>query len=103
MKFFPSPLSQQGSRPFAVLRKTLKLISEDSNYATPKDIHFVHGVYAPLTVRLVQQFVKPNGIRSLNDILPLLPGPWFDYSVNVPNWGYLSERRTLLKFIVLFS
>ena len=85
---------QQGNRPFAVLRKTLKLICEEDNHVTPKDIHFVHGVYAPLSVRLVQQFVKPNGIRSLNDILPLLPGPWFDYSVNLSSWGYLPQRRT---------
>ncbi len=45
---------------------------------TPKDVYFVHGIYAPLTVRLAQQFAKPSGIRNLNDVISLLPGPQFD-------------------------
>lgn len=40
----------------------------------PDDINYVYGIYAPLSVRLIQQISKLDS-KVLSDILPLLPGP----------------------------
>lgn len=65
-------------------KQTLKLTVEDTNEVTPNDISYVHTFYAPLTVRIVERAIKPNGWQSLNDILSTLPGPTFeDYQSSV--------------------
>lgn len=40
----------------------------------PDDINYVYGIYAPLSVRLVQLMSRPDGKIS-SDVLPLLNGP----------------------------
>ncbi|XP_043266692.1 vacuolar protein sorting-associated protein 33A [Venturia canescens] len=67
--------SQQSARQYAVLRKALRLTVEDENEIAPKDISYVHSVYAPLSIRLAEQLVQPGGWQGLNDVLGLLPGP----------------------------
>lgn len=81
---------QQGLRGYTVLRKTLRLTIENGNDVTPNDVTYVHSVYAPLSVRLVQHIVKHGGWSSLSDILPLLPGPEFDVGQSTP---YSSNKR----------
>ncbi|XP_065201520.1 vacuolar protein sorting-associated protein 33A [Planococcus citri] len=99
---------QQGTRSYTFLRKTLKLTEEETNNVTPKDIHYVHGIYAPLSVRLAQQFAKPNGIRSINDVISALPGPSFDdISKNTSNFthqrrGSLSSQNDSSNVILVF-
>lgn len=66
---------QQSNRQYAVLRKALRLTVEDESEITPKDISYVHSIYAPLSVRLAEQLVQPAGWQGLNDVLGLLPGP----------------------------
>lgn len=66
---------QQPVRQYAVLRKALRLTVEDESEVTPRDISYVHSVYAPLSVRLAEQLVQPTGWQGLNDVLGLLPGP----------------------------
>lgn len=66
---------QQSVRQYAVLRKALRLTVEDESEITPKDISYVHSIYAPLSVRLAEQLVQPNGWQGLNDVMGLLPGP----------------------------
>ncbi|KAJ8675690.1 hypothetical protein QAD02_011476 [Eretmocerus hayati] len=66
---------QQSTRQYSVLRKALRLTVEDESEITPKDISYVHSIYAPLSVRLAEQLVQPGGWQGLNDILGLLPGP----------------------------
>lgn len=87
---------QQGNRSFTVLRKTLKLISDDNNSSSsdPKDIHFVHELYAPLSVRLIQQYVKPNGIRSLSDVISLIPGDTNDFTVDQTSSPFPQRSNT---------
>lgn len=72
-------------RGYTVLRKMLNLTIEDGNDATPKDINYVHSVYAPLSVRLVQHILKYGSWSSLTDILSLLPGPEFDVGQTTPH------------------
>lgn len=44
----------------------------------------MHTFYAPLTIRIIERAIKPNGWQSLNDILSTLPGPTFeDYQSSV--------------------
>ena len=66
---------QQPARQYSVLRKALRLTVEDESEIAPKDISYVHSIYAPLSVRLAEQLVQPGGWQGLNDILGLLPGP----------------------------
>lgn len=66
---------QQSVRQYAVLRKALRLTVEDESEITPKDISYVHSIYAPLSVRLAEQLVQPHGWQGLNDVMGLLPGP----------------------------
>jgi hypothetical protein len=75
---------QQGSRQYTVLRKTLRLTVEDGSETTPTDISYVHSVYAPVSVRLAQYLVRPNGWRGLQDVLGLLPGPTVEESQSLP-------------------
>ncbi|XP_003701819.1 vacuolar protein sorting-associated protein 33A [Megachile rotundata] len=65
---------QQSARQYAVLRKALRLTVEDESEIEPKDISYVHSIYAPLSVRLAEQLVQPNGWQGLNDVMGLLPG-----------------------------
>ena len=55
---------------FGTLRKRLNLISDIVDEQNPTDIAYVHSVYAPLSVRLVQQLEKP-GWRNIRVILYL--------------------------------
>lgn len=65
---------QQSFRQYSVLRKALKLTVEDESEITPKDISYVHSIYAPLSIRLAEQLVQ-GGWEGITDILGLLPGP----------------------------
>ncbi|KAK9500694.1 hypothetical protein O3M35_001912 [Rhynocoris fuscipes] len=75
---------QQGSRTYTVLRKTLRLTVEDGSETTPSDISYVHSVYAPLSVRLVQHLSKAGSWRAVNDVISLLPGPAIDTTQPLP-------------------
>ncbi|EGI63679.1 Vacuolar protein sorting-associated protein 33A [Acromyrmex echinatior] len=81
---------QQSVRQYAVLRKALRLTVEDESEVTPKDISYVHSIYAPLSVRLAEQLVQPNGWQGLNDVMGLLPGPTVS---SIPYSVLLSTRR----------
>lgn len=48
------------SRNYAVLRKRLQLTLDDVNEQQPTDIAYVHSVYAPLSIRLIQNFQSPG-------------------------------------------
>jgi len=69
--------SVSNNRTYAQLRKRLNLSLDSVDEQRPTDIAYVHSVYAPLSVRLVQQLEKP-GWRNIRDILDLLPGPSFE-------------------------
>lgn len=81
---------QQSVRQYAVLRKALRLTVEDESEIAPKDISYVHSIYAPLSVRLAEQLVQPNGWQGLNDVMGLLPGPTIN---SIPYNTSLSARR----------
>lgn len=51
---------------------------EETNEVAPNDISYVHTFYAPLTIRIVERALKPNGWQLLGDILSSLPGPTFE-------------------------
>lgn len=69
---------QTGTRSYFVLRKTLKLTVEDFQEVAPKDISYVHSFYAPLSIRLVEHFLKPNGWQGLTDVMSRIPGATFE-------------------------
>ncbi|CAH1391975.1 unnamed protein product [Nezara viridula] len=81
---------QQGSRGYTVLRKTLRLTVEDGSEVAPVDINYVHSIYAPLSVRLVQHIVRHGGWGNLTDVLSLLPGPILDVKQSS---RYCSQNR----------
>lgn len=74
---------QTGSRSYNILRKTLNLTVEDFQEVAPKDISYVHSFYAPLSIRIIEQSLKPLGWSGLNDILSCIPEPSFeDYQLS---------------------
>ena len=90
---------QQSVRQYTVLRKALRLTVEDESEIAPKDISYVHSIYAPLSVRLAEQLVQPGGWQGLSDILGLLPGP----SVSHINHKTSSVARSNDKFILILN
>ncbi|XP_060534432.1 vacuolar protein sorting-associated protein 33A [Cylas formicarius] len=71
---------QSSTRQYTVLRKTLRLIMDDTSEINPTDISYVHSIYAPISVRLAEQVTKNGGWKQLHDVLGLLPGPTLDES-----------------------
>lgn len=47
---------------------------EDTSETNPKDISYVHSIYAPLSVRIAEQLTKHDGWKQLQDVVGLLPG-----------------------------
>ncbi|XP_050088887.1 vacuolar protein sorting-associated protein 33A [Anopheles aquasalis] len=82
--------AQTGQRTYHVLRKTLNLTAETPEEVSPKDITYVHSIYAPLSVRIVEQHLKPNGWQMLTEKLSSLPGPTFE---DFQSSASLSTRR----------
>lgn len=73
---------------FCVFLQTLNLTVEDAVEVAPKDISYVHTFYAPLTIRIVEQSLRPYGWQALNDTLACLPGPMFeDYQSTVQTFS----------------
>ncbi len=88
------------SNNYAVLRKRLNLTQDDVNELDPTDVTYVHSVYAPLSVRLVQNCARP-GWRAIRDILDLLPGPSFEDIQKTGKAGSSGDgiTRTLVVFV----
>jgi len=74
---------QQSNRPFTVIRRTLNLTVDDVNEIHPTDISYVHSIYAPLSVRLIQWAAKP-GWKSILDVLNLIPGQLVQETQSLP-------------------
>ena len=84
-----------GARPaYTILRKRLSLILDNVDEQCPADIAYVHSVYAPLSVRLVQHLEKP-GWRNMRDVLDLLPGPSFEDTQQVQEQEQEQEKPIL--------
>ncbi|XP_033216509.1 vacuolar protein sorting-associated protein 33A [Belonocnema kinseyi] len=83
---------QQSNRQYTVLRKALKLTVEDESEITPKDISYVHSIYAPLSVRLAEKLVQ-GGWEGITDFLGLLPGPTIENGSTNSNPTGRTERR----------
>uniref|UniRef100_A0A1B6E3U9 Vacuolar protein sorting-associated protein 33A n=1 Tax=Clastoptera arizonana TaxID=38151 RepID=A0A1B6E3U9_9HEMI len=69
---------QERLRTYPMLRKVLRLTVEDGSEVAPTDISYVHSVYAPLSVRLVQNVMRFGSLKNIADILQSLPGPIID-------------------------
>lgn len=82
---------QSGTRSYAVLRKTLNLTVENPVEVNPNDISYVHSFYAPMTIRIIEQIIKPAGLQILNELRSCLPGRIFE-DYQIPGNG-LSGRR----------
>ena len=74
---------------------------------SPQDVAYVHSVYAPISIRLVEQFAaRPGGWRAIRDVLDLLPGPTIEESQPRPNNKAVKlnnqqdqQRRVLVLFV----
>lgn len=69
---------QASSRSYAICRRLLKLDVYEMSEVDPDDINYVYGIYAPLSVRLIQHISKSDS-KILSDVLPLLPGPTVEH------------------------
>lgn len=65
---------------------------EDFQEVAPKDISYVHSFYAPLSIRIIEQSLKPLGWNGLNDILSCIPEPSFE-DYQLPLSGSITGGR----------
>ena len=65
--------STSASSIYSILRKRLQLTQDDVNEQNPNDITYVHSVYAPMSIRLIQYCSRP-GWKTIRDVLDMLPG-----------------------------
>jgi len=97
-------LKRQDKQVFPLMRKSLRLIVEDLDETTPNDVAYVYSGYAPLSIRLVQQAVRPGGWRAQEELLRALPGPMFEEMQSLPSGVVASAGKggnpvTLVFFI----
>lgn len=52
------------SHPFPALRKSLRLVVDDTDDTAPNDISYVYSGYAPLSIRLVQCITQKNAVLA---------------------------------------
>ncbi|KAK9831278.1 hypothetical protein WJX74_010180 [Apatococcus lobatus] len=72
---------QEGARSnFAAVRKAFRLLVEglDDAVVPPLDAAYTYSGYCPLTARLAESALRPQGWTGLEDALRLLPGPHFE-------------------------
>jgi len=87
---------------FPATARRLNLIVDNVDEQNPSDIAYVHSVYAPLSVRLVQQLESP-GWRNIREVLDTLPGPSMEDSQQVRGRAAGTKaggRKTVLVFFV---
>ena len=84
---------------YSVLSKRLGIILENVDEQNPHDIAYVHTVYGPLSVKLVQKLEQP-GWRNIRDVLDMLPGPHKEDTQQVPA-SLATRRNTADKKVVL--
>ena len=72
-KLLCSNSSTSASSIYSILRNRLRLTQDDVNEQNPNDITYVHSVYAPLSIRLIQYCSSP-GWKTIRDVLDMLPG-----------------------------
>eukprot|EP00026_Physarum_polycephalum_P005659 Phypoly_transcript_05694.p1 GENE.Phypoly_transcript_05694~~Phypoly_transcript_05694.p1 ORF type:complete len:610 (+),score=111.39 Phypoly_transcript_05694:24-1832(+) len=77
-------LKRQDKQVFPLMRKGLRLIVEDLDETTPNDVAYVYSGYAPLSIRLIQQAVRPGGWRAQDELVRALPGPAFEETQALP-------------------
>lgn len=97
-------LKRQESRsnPWPNLRRALQLVVDDLDEQRPDDIAYVFSGYAPLSVRLVQTALSPEGWNGLDDTMRLLPGPTFHFKQPLPEGVSEAERRSSGLVLIVF-
>jgi hypothetical protein len=66
---------QEGKSNYEFLNENLKLIKEDVNINEPDDCSYVFGGFCPITIRLIESFVK-RGWNPIREILKRIPGEY---------------------------
>ncbi|XP_022831603.1 vacuolar protein sorting-associated protein 33A [Spodoptera litura] len=102
---------QQGTRQYAVLRKTLHLTMDETEMNAKKKSYLCNK-YTPLTVRLSEHIAKNKGWTGIQDVLGLLPGPTVDElqtlqprmarrnSISSENSSSMENPRVILVFFI---
>ncbi|OQR72009.1 vacuolar protein sorting-associated protein 33A-like, partial [Tropilaelaps mercedesae] len=81
----------QGSQKrYGMMLKTLRLSVDNVGEGEPTEMAFVHQMYAPLSIRLLQFYGSP-GWRAITDVLEVLPGPTIE-ALQAPVCGKLQRR-----------
>ncbi|PSC67512.1 vacuolar -sorting-associated 33-like protein [Micractinium conductrix] len=81
---------------FPAAKQQLRLLLQEGEVideASPQDIHFAYAGYAPLSVRLVQQALSPQGWAGIESLLQQLPGQQLEVVQGSDEQGRPTERR----------
>ena len=81
---------------FKAISDRLGLRVDKVDYKNPEDIAYVHTMYAPLSVKIVQH-TENSGWNKIKDILDLLPGPTFEESQEML---YERDRKIVLVYFI---
>lgn len=83
----------------------MKLDVYEMSEVDPDDINYTYGIYAPLSIRLIQHISKSDS-KVLSDILPLLPGPIVEHvnpDVDQGNKAHkIFEKINYLNTIIIY-
>ena len=77
-------IKQEVKPNFPLVRKYLRLISDVPIERNATDVSYVFSGYAPISARLIELTSKPNGWRSIDDCLKLLPGATHEATQEIP-------------------
>lgn len=75
---------QESRASFPAVRKSLRLVVDEVDEATPTDAAYTYSGYCPTSIRLVEAAQKMGGWRTVEDALRAIPGPYFEETQKVP-------------------
>jgi hypothetical protein len=56
------------------IKKNFKLVNEECNTVSPIDISYVHNGYSPLSVKIIELWMRSGGLKNMQDKLRHIPG-----------------------------
>jgi len=86
---------------WAAVKKAYNLLDLECNPLMPVDFSYVHNGYAPLSVRLIQSWIRNKGMKNMQDKLRLLQGQPYS-STKAERELFESDSATKKRILIYF-